>query len=81
MSLHLGKTECMLFGPPKKIGQNINFQVKCNDHLIKSTNSVKYLGVHIDNFLNCEQIVSNVIKKVDARLRFLYRNAKYLDTR
>ena len=37
LSLHLGKTECMLFGPHRKIKQIANFQVKCYDHVINST--------------------------------------------
>ncbi len=81
LSLHLGKTECMLFGPPRKVKTVSNFRVKCYNHIIDSTDSVKYLGVHIDKYLNCETIVSNIINKVNGRLRFLYRNSKCLDTR
>ena len=29
LSLHLGKTECMLFGPPRKLKNVENFKVKC----------------------------------------------------
>ena len=57
LSLHLGKTECMLFGPPRKIKQITNFQVKCYDHVINSTDGVNYLGISIDKYLNCEHIV------------------------
>ena len=52
LSLHLGKTECMLFGPKRKIKQISNFSVKCYDHIINATDVVKYLGVYIDNILN-----------------------------
>ena len=34
LSLHLGKTECMLFGPRRKIRQIKNFYVKCYEHVI-----------------------------------------------
>ena len=81
LSLHLGKTECMLFGPKRKIKQITNFSVKCYGHVIKATDVVKYLGVHIDKYLNFEYIVSNIITKVNGRLKFLYRNAKCLDSR
>jgi hypothetical protein len=47
LSLHLGKTECMLFGPKRKIRQITNVYVKCNEHVITSTEVVKYLGVNI----------------------------------
>lgn len=81
LSLHLGKTECMLFGPKRKIRQIKNFYVKCYEHVITSTEVVKYLGVHIDKYLNFENIVSNIVSKVNGRLKFLYRNAKCLDPR
>ena len=48
LSLHLGKTECMLFGPKRKIRQIKKCYVKCYEHVITSTEVVKYLGVHID---------------------------------
>jgi hypothetical protein len=53
--------------------------VKCYEHddVITSTEVVKYLGVHIDKYLNFENIVS----KVNGRFKFLYRNAKCLDPR
>jgi hypothetical protein len=56
LSLHLGKTKCMLFGHKRKIRQIKNFYVKCYEHVITSTEVVKYLGVHIDKYLNFENI-------------------------
>jgi hypothetical protein len=47
---------------------------KCYEHVITSTEVVKYLGVHIDKYLNFENIVSNIVSKVNGRLKFLYRN-------
>ena len=81
LSLHLGKTECLLFGPRRKLRNIEDFVIKCHDHLIKSSFSVKYLGVQIDRFLSCDSIVQNIIHKVNARLKFLYRNAGWLNTR
>jgi hypothetical protein len=37
-------------------------------HVITSTEVVKYLGVHIDKYLNFENIVSNIVSKVKVRL-------------
>ena len=57
--------------------------VECYDHVINSTD-VKYLGISIEKCLNCEHDivhVSSIINKVNSRLKFLYRNAKSLDTR
>jgi hypothetical protein len=80
--LHLGKTECMLFGPKRKIRQIKNVYVKCYEHVITWTEVVKYLGVHNDKYLNFENIlVSNIVSKVNGRFKFVYRNAKCLDPR
>ena len=51
----------------------------CNGHVIKATDKVKYLGLSIDSLLNGESIVSSIIQKVNARLKFLYRQAGCLD--
>ena len=55
--------------------------MKCYEHVITSTEVVKYLGVHIDKYLNFENIVSNIVSKVNGRLKCVYRNAKCLDPR
>ena len=81
LSLHLGKTECILFGPRRKLKGVQDFSVICNDHVIKSSSHVKYLGVIIDNNLSGEYIVDSIINKVNNRLRFLYRQAKFLDVK
>ena len=51
----------------------------CNNHVIQSTDHVKYLGVYIDNSLSGDYIVDSVVKKVNGRLKFLYRQANFLD--
>jgi hypothetical protein len=55
-----------------------NFQVSCNNHIISSQKSVKYLGLNIDQSLSGEVIVNNKIKKANSRLKFLYRQANCL---
>ena len=35
-SLHLGKTECVLFGPGRKLNNIKSFIVKCKEQVIKS---------------------------------------------
>ena len=79
LSLHLGKTECVLFGPRRKLRSITNFHVHCKDHIIKAQDSVRYLGLFIDNQMNCEKIVNSIIGKVNSRLKCLYRHAKYLN--
>jgi len=81
LSLHLGKTECIVYGSKRKLKQLKDFNIECNGHKIEPTTAVKYLGVSIDNKLSGENIVNNIVSKVNSRLKFMYRNAKSLDTR
>ena len=79
LSLHLGKTECILFGPRRKLKDFKDFSICCKNHVIQSTDHVKYLGVYIDNLLSGDYIVDTIVQKVNGRLKFLYRQAKFLD--
>jgi len=79
LSLHLGKTECILFGSKKKLAKVDSFSVHCDGHSIDSQSSVKYLGSVLDNDLSAKSIVNSIIKKVNSRLNFLYRQRQFLD--
>jgi hypothetical protein len=78
LSLHLRKTECILFGSKRKLKKVDKFQVTCNEHIITAQSSVKYLGINIGKFLSGEIIINNIIKKVNSRLKFLYRQERSL---
>ena len=69
----------MLFGPPRKLAKVTDFHIRCYDTVIKSTEVVKYLGVQIDRYLKFDHVVNSIVNKVNARLKFMYRNAKCLD--
>jgi len=73
LSLHLGKTESILFGTKSKLDRVNSFEVKCNNEIINNVKNVKYLGVQLDNDLAGSSIVSDLIRKVSNRLNFLYR--------
>ena len=73
LSLHLGKTESILFGSKRKLKKVESFDVKCGDITIKHVTSVKYLGVQIDNDLGGNSIVKGIISKVNSRVKFLYK--------
>ena len=73
LSLHLGKTESILFSTKRKNTLNNSFQVYCNKTPIKKVNNVKYLGLTIDSTLSGDSITSNIIKKATSRLKFVYR--------
>lgn len=79
LSLHLGKTECIMFGSKRKLRKTKDFSIFCNGQNIKSQKSVKYLGVELDQSLSGESIASSVIKKVNSRLKFLYRQGYFLN--
>lgn len=66
------------FWHKKKTKKIKEFSVTCNNHTILSQNSVKYLGLQIDQFLSGDIIVNSILQKANARLNFLYRNAKCL---
>ena len=51
LSLHLGKTESILFGSCKKIYNSPSLDIKCADTKISSKKSVRYLGVDLEQTL------------------------------
>ena len=79
LSLHLGKTEAIIFGSKYKLNKIKSFSVKCGDQIIEGTSSVKYLGIVLDQNMSCESIAANIIIKAGSRLKFLYRQGKFLD--
>ena len=48
LSLHVGKTELILFGSRKQLKQAANFHVSNNGYEIQPVSSLKYLGVLIN---------------------------------
>ena len=49
LSLHIGKTECMLFGSSRKLKRAGDFRVMCEGTAITKVDSVKYLDVYLDS--------------------------------
>ena len=78
-SLHLGKTELILFGTKRKLKKVDSFYIKCGDTIINSVERVKYLGLILDNDLSGVSIVNNILKKAGGRLKFLYRYSDILN--
>ena len=56
LSLHLGKTEAILFGSKRKLNSVQDFTVTCDDKIINNASSVKYLGVTLDNTVSGDSI-------------------------
>ena len=82
LSLHLGKTESILFGQKRKLSNvEDQFIVKLENQTIQKQNSVKYLGITLDKDLAGDSIVNNISKKANQRIKFLYRYQDCLSER
>ena len=79
LSLHVGKTECILFGTKIKLGKTGDFTISYNDQIIKSQDSIKYLGVTLDQCLSGDNMFNSIMSKVNGRLKFLYRHSQYFN--
>ena len=53
--------------------------MNCGDTVVKRAHKVKYLGVELDDGLTGEEHASGVVRKIAARISFLYRNSSLLD--
>ena len=71
--MHTGKTECIIFGSKWKLRKINIFSVECNGRTLKAQRSVKYLGLTLDDKLTRYATVNYIVKKVNGRLKFLYR--------
>ena len=81
LSLHLGKTECVLIGSRRKLQGAQDFRVWCDGREVKRVSSVRYLGVMLDENMSGKVQALSVVKKVASRLGFLYRSARLFDFR
>ena len=72
LSLHMGKTECILFGSKRKLRKAEEFYIECTGHKIKAQNSMKYLGLNLDNQLSGEAIVNNIVQKVEVFIQAMF---------
>ena len=79
LSLHLGKTECILFGTKRRLSGVSGFELSCEGTTVKRVSSVKYLGVKLDANMSGVEHALELINRCVGRLSFLYRNSSYLD--
>ena len=78
LSLHLGKTESMLFGSRKKLKLHKSLNISCNGVKISSKSEVKYLGTYLNQNMDGSGTVNRIISKCNSRLKFMYRQARCL---
>ena len=71
LSLHLGKTESILFGSRPRLKSQSVLSITCKGTVIEAKNTVKYLGVVLEQCLSGANMATSVIQKANARLKFL----------
>ena len=60
ISLNFSKTKMVLFKPKRK-SMDVNIKIKLNEKRLYETNSVKYLGIRIDNKLNTGKPIFKIL--------------------
>ena len=78
MSIHFGedKTKSILLTrskTPEKL--NVSFQ----DHSIRQYNCQEYIGCFLDYNLNVETMARKILKEINDKLKFLYKQADFLN--
>ena len=81
LSLHLGKTESIVFGSKYKLRKESKMNISCNNVPIEAKSNVKYLGVILDQDMSGETTGSKIVKKVNSGLKFLYRKSEFLNVK
>ena len=79
LSLHLKKTESILFGAKGRLKRARDFVIHCDGVAVSRVKTVKYLGVLLDCCMTGNEHVKSLLKSCNSRLSFLYRNARCLD--
>ena len=79
LSLDVGKTEAIVFGSSRRLNSIDDFSITCNSAAVDRVDSVKYLGILLDQRLNGECHALKAIKKISSRISFLYRKSSFLD--
>lgn len=81
LSLHVGKTESILFGSKIRLKKASAFNIFLGDTELVAKETVSYLGCMLDNNLSGTSQAQKVITKVNQRVRFMARISKFLDTK
>ena len=81
LSIHFGedKPKSILFGSKHKIKKSKSLNIQYNDIKIKQYSKVTYLGCIFDETLSGESMAIHVINKINSRLRFFYRQNRFLN--
>ena len=81
LRIHFGedKTKSILFSSKRKVKKASPLNIQYKHIKIKKYSKVTYLGYILDETLSGESMATHVINKANSRLRFLYRQNKFLD--
>lgn len=77
LKLNISKTKCMLINREKDLNED-DITIKINADEIEKVNSIKYLGMIIDDHLKMSEHVEYIIKKVSKKIGFLGRISRKL---
>ena len=80
LSVYVRKTKCILFGSQRNLNQVKKFKIEYNGFTIMGKQTVKYLGVILDQTLSGEQMTKSVLSKITKKLKFMYRYHHCLKT-
>ena len=80
LSLHVGKTEAIVFGTSRHLRSIGDFKIECGGSTVNRVISVDYLGVRLGASMNGKKHAENVLKKCAGCLSFLYRKAAFHDS-
>ena len=70
LSLHLGKTESILFGSKSRLRSRSNLNIECKGSKIEPKDKVKYLGAILDQTLSGGSMVNSILQRANTRLKF-----------
>ena len=81
LSIHFDedKTKSILFSSKSKIKEESPLHIQYKGKKAKQYLKITYLGWIFDETLSAESMATYVINKVNSRLRFFYRQSKFLD--
>ena len=80
LSIYFGenKTKSILFSTKNRKREIGTLDIQYGDVKIKQYSKVTYLGCELDKSLSGEAMTLKVINKIDGRLKFMYRENRYL---
>ena len=83
LSIHMGedKTKVILFASKYKSNDNNILDISYKGNKVKQYSSMSYLGCILDESMSGDMMALQVIKKINDRLKFLYRKKDILSLR